>query len=349
MSNSRTTPHPRATPSSSTSRPDATATGSSPAGSPPHHALGRVAEALAPLALDPEAPTYAVGVVRPPGEDGGPEAGASALDAGELVVRALQRHPLDELLGFDAPAEWWAFGFTSRATAHRIDPGDESSRPVGVVHLVDRTGAAVGRLVRPDEPDLEVTGSLAGSLHDLCCRVLGAPSPAPTVTAAYYLAQSWLSLVLGRAARATTPLTWEQVVDAHPVAPMLCQLVPAMAAAKTATPPGVRSPKLPPTEAHALAAAGDVLARTLTWDDLRQGWAENHDEGHAGLDPHELRWMDAGMLSRWCCGLYAELDDLVDAVAAVLAAPVARRVIETLAAWDVPLGQGDRDRLLFSG
>jgi len=283
--------------------------------------LAALADALQALAEEPEAPTYAIGVCSADGEPDGAEI--------ELVVRPVPTHPLDALLGFSAPDDWWAFGLTARAQAFpqaTQDDGEFASapQPVGVVHLVDRSGTNHGRVLRAGEDPMVVTDPVGGMLADLCCRVLGAPTSPPTVTPAHYMAQSWLAAVLARAAEDPAPLTWPAVAVTHPLFTPGADIA-ARLAERSDDAHGA---------ADALAATGALLNTTDRWEDLRQAWS-GHDDGHAGLDADELTWMDAGMLSRWCCGLYADLEDLVDACAAVLTPPVARSVFDTLARWDI--------------
>src|SRR5690606_13059706 len=97
-------------------------------------------------------------------------------------------------------------------------------------------------------------------------------------------------------------------------------------------------PELAPLAADHLVVAARALGDAQPWDELHRRWGEPDATGHAGLAPHEVRWMDPGMLSRWCLSLLPDVDDLVDAAAALLSEAVIDNIRGALVAWDIGPG-----------
>lgn len=235
-------------------------------------------------------------------------------------LRPLEGHPVDELLGFHAPAHWSAVGVAARGTARRLDPDDGTDGPGGpvrVVHLVARDGTARTRVVAPGGAVLTTETPAAGPVDDVCRRSLVLPTPPPERSVLELLARWWLDEVLLRADSTPGPFTWATVAAAHPL--------------QRAAPEGRPGP--------------DVTASTFPWEDAVAAFAADHpwavlrSLACGGVDisdeltPHQAAWFDDGAYARWCLGRYPELGDLVAAVATLAPRPVVDRVVTTLIGW----------------
>jgi hypothetical protein len=207
-------------------------------------------------------------------------------------------HPLDVLLGLDAPRRWAALGVACTGRAHTASARPE---PVAVTILLDRRGAAAGVLRRagtasdmPDRPE--------GVVADACRRALGLPTAPPPGSTRELWALLWLDRVVDAAAGGrpgTRPTTWPALARLHPAA----------------------GPHGDPTGAAlhpvALAAAAGTLAVAWPWHRLRA------DPGAVPLPgarpaPGLPAWMDDGMWARWLLSHLPAVDDLLCAVGALL-------------------------------
>jgi hypothetical protein len=179
---------------------------SCPSRRPPAHSSHRARlEALAHLlatddgdelgdAAPPDLP-LAAGVSDPPDDPHG----------GCLHLQALVGDPVDAMVGFVAPPEWWAFGVVVPVTLHDLDGRGElrGSRPGRrLVHLVSRHGATFAVAAGPGGIDL-VKGprpsALEGRIPDACRRVLGLATAPPTVGTGAFFVTRWLDGALERA------------------------------------------------------------------------------------------------------------------------------------------------------
>jgi hypothetical protein len=198
----------------------------------------------------------AVGVSDAPGD---PRAGC-------LHLRELVADPVDALVGFVAPAEWWAFGVVAPASLHSLEHGGRGQERRGfrVAHLVSRHGAARAVAVGPEGVEL-VTGpraaAPAGRVPDVCRRVLGLATAPPTTGTGALFVTRWLDDALARA--------------------------------------------IAGDEGHADdLRAGDRLAalaadfdRRWSWDRLRRACAAGEPAVH-GMSAGEAAWWDEGGFSR---------------------------------------------------
>jgi hypothetical protein len=230
-------------------------------------------------------------------------------------------HPLDLLLGLDAPRHWAALGVACTGRAHTASARPE---PVAVTILLDRAGAAAGVLRRgatvsdmPDRPE--------GVVADACRRALGLPTAPPPGSTRELWALLWLDRVVDAAAGGgpgARPTTWLALARLHPAAgphgdPTAAALHPA------AGPHG--DPTAAALHPVALAAAAGTLAAAWPWHRLRA------DPGAIPLPgarpaPGLAAWMDDGMWARWLLSHLPAAGDLLSAVRALLPPALAETV-----------------------
>jgi hypothetical protein len=227
-------------------------------------------------------------------------------------------HPLDLLLGFVAPAHWWALGVSSCGRQHPIGDDGRVMRSAGsprvrITVLIDRSGGGAGLLRRGDERT-DLPGPPDGTVADACRRALGLETAPPPPTTVGLWTRCWLDRVVDTLARSSGagsgpgPPTWRDLTRLHP------------AASATAT----RSSGLGlGPDANALADATRALADAWPWDRLRADPTVVDVPGPLP-DPRVVAWMDDGMWARWLLGAFPALDDLLDAACSLLTPNLAR-------------------------
>ena len=155
----------------------------------------------------------------------------SASDAdppGELACYPIDPiHPLDLLLGFVAPAHWWALGVSSCGRQHPFG-GDgrpvrsaESPR-VRITVLIDRSGQGTGLLRRGDEL-IAMPGPPDGTCGRRMPPGLGlGTAPPPSTTVGLWI-RCWLDRLVdtvagsgGAGGGGPGPPTWHDVARLHP-------------------------------------------------------------------------------------------------------------------------------------
>ena len=238
------------------------------------------------------------------------------------------RHPVDELLGLAAPADWEALGVAATGTARHLDSPGASVR-VRTVHLVARDGAWASRWAPfdlgadagcadagvGDEP-----GRPVGRIDDACRRALGLPTPEPPAATGLLWALRWLDAVVtdatSRCRRRGSP-TWPEVAALHPA-------VTALRGDAGDEPPAPQ----------ALGGLARQLEAWRDWAVVRKACATGAST-EPEVDAEVAAWLDDGAFARWTLGAYPELDDLRAAAAAILPGRVARAIEATLAAAGV--------------
>jgi hypothetical protein len=246
------------------------------------------------------------------------ELGLLALDEGA--------HPLEALVGFDAPSDWAAIGVVTTGRATDLDSGRRF--PTVSVQLTGRDGswAATWRSLDGSHADAGACSGAAGAgplpfgrIDDALRRALGLPTaPPPASTTLLWITQ-WLDAIV-EAAAANDPVPRSR----WPVAALVA-LHPVVAAFD-----------LDPA-ALSLAdfvAQGDKLAAWRDWAQLRQACAAGVWE-HPELDPETAAWLDDGAFARWVLGACPELDELRNAVGVLLDPTVLAIVDAALSSWRV--------------
>jgi hypothetical protein len=284
--------------------------------------------------------------------DGPPAPCLVAVDVDERRVRLarlpLLGDPCAALCGATAPPSWWSIGVVAPAherplppgrpddpddpdpAGHRRRPGAAgppdaaSGTPIDLIHLVARTGESVTvRRARGAAGDGSrwMTGSdraWQGALDDHLRRVLGLrTAPPPPSTLGWWTAQ-WLDSLLGAAAAGERVGTWAEVAGRHPVIALT---------ARAGAGPAVTA-----WAVDHLDRAAVLLARRWTWAALRT-WAADGGMEVDGVDRRTAGWMDDGLFARTLLAGAAGPPDALAALAALLPAPVFRRVSTTCERW----------------
>jgi hypothetical protein len=240
--------------------------------------------------------------------------------------------PIDNLVGFTAPAHWVAVGVVSTGRWSTISDAEaetgqlrRGARPAAgrarLAHIVTRQGSSLVVLRQDHDPPVirrhDPREVLLGRADDVCRRILGLPTPPPAVPTVEWWAVRWADAVVRRAAAGVVS-TWFDVAGAHPVVERLSVDDDARRAA-----------------ADDLVELGATYADLLDWDDLRRLCATGQLD-FSGVDPDDAAWMDAGMFSRWAFAPFAELADLLDDLDALLPEALTRRVRSTCRSWGLP-------------
>ncbi len=240
-------------------------------------------------------------------------------------------HPLDHLLGFVAPKAWTGigvicFGWAAPAGDADLARGTAGTRPshhpdrrrVRVITLLDRRGREQATASLDDGTVVDEPGS--GTVSDALRRCLGLPTPPPPVGPAELFAALWLAAVANSAGDGAG---WNDLVRLHPAMQLL--------AAEGHRP-----------RTDELVNAGQMLHRTLTWEQIRQRAADGREDG-LGIPSDLATWMDDGMFSRWVLSGLPTLPTLLRACAEVVDGGVLQRLRRTLRAWnlDPPLPRSE--------
>lgn len=225
-----------------------------------------------------------------------------------IAMHVLVDHPGDELLGFRAPDDWHTFILVASGTDH-----SRSGRRVRLAHGTTRGGrsATLVRDLATDELTTIDRGA-GGQLADVLCRVIGAPTPPPTVRIDDLVHLLWLDQLLAKVvADPSAHHGWREGAALHPAHPHSAH--PHSAAQIT--------PK-------ALRKAARLFARDLSWAALRRG----RIGGYFDVPDDLATWFDDGSYSRWVLRQLPPGDILLADLASVLTPTVMSRVRETSAA-----------------
>lgn len=209
---------------------------------------------------------FAVGVSDPPDDP----------RRGRLHLQPLVGDPVEAMVGFVAPSEWWAFGVVAPVTLHALGDGTDASdvRPGRrLAHLVSRHGSTCSVAVGPEGVDV-VQGPRAsafeGRIPDACRRVLGLATAPPTVSTGAFFVTRWLDDALERA------LAGDDLPDVDD-----------------------------------LAAAAAEFTRRWSWERLRRACAAGQEPVH-GMTAEEAAWWDEGGFSRRAFEGYLAASTMLD-------------------------------------
>ena len=211
------------------------------------------------------------------------------------VSPLLTSDPVGSIFGFDAPANWCAFGVASAATAAPcLRDGVQSH--VCFAYLVDREGthACAARDQHSNLTVFDYVGASAelGRIPDACRRVLRLPTPPPALAPRTYWILEWLDRILALAIGrdlGSPPPPWNRI------------------------------------EALLRIESDD----THPWAILRRQCAAGHlDIG--GISPRLAAWMDDGMFSREAIGAFPEPQDMVADLAELMPPHILERIVERL-------------------
>lgn len=248
------------------------------------------------------------------------------LDDGDELVLGLAGlepdiHPFEVLAGCTAPPEWSVFGIRVCGTAHHLHDDLPAERSA-TTFLVERGGSETSLLRQAHEVH-PLPGPAAGTIPDLCRRVLDLPTdPAPPTTAALWTL-AWVDRIVeawGEPARRARLRTFAHVAMLHP-------------AVSSATDADL----LRLDEPARLVAVGRGHTAAWPWARLRaEPAALPLPDGDLPVDV--TQWMDDGFYARWAFGSFPPIPELVhdlaDLLPAELRAPVLHVIEATLATVD---------------
>lgn len=248
-------------------------------------------------------------------------------DEVEVGLRTLEdsAHPLEALVGFHAPGDWAALGVVATGQAHHQEALSSTEPfPVRSAHLVGRDGnwaSSWHPLADGHGEGGESSGtggeSPGGRLDDALRLALGLDTAPPPDGTCLLWATVWLDALLASAAANPTARrrrrSLEALVALHPVV-----------AAFDLDPAAVRLPDL--------VAEGNRLATWRDWSQLRRACAARLWP-HPEIDPATAAWLDDGAFARWVLASWPELDDLRNALEALLAPSAMTAVDDALAGW----------------
>ena len=253
-------------------------------------------------------------------EPDGPRPPSPGDPADTLVVVALtDPDPVVQLLGFTAPAEWWAVGIVTGARARSLDDAAAPAVWGTLVHLIERGGTSTSLLGRPGLEPLALgcdTAAVEGRLGDACRRMLGLPTAPPPGDMTAHVTDLWLDVV-ARDACDHPGLDWTEVVARHPAGPV----------------PGARS--MAPTPA--LMARHTVrFGADLDWERYRRTCVALDRTPFGEIDADVAAWMDTGMFARWMLGESLPWPERMELLDGLLSPGAADRLWATLALCPPP-------------
>jgi hypothetical protein len=237
-------------------------------------------------------------------------------------------HPSDLLVGFTAPADWYALGTAARGWSYpRAERGqaDRTRLRTDVVLLITRSGEFAYRVHTEDGSSFGAeAGEPAGAQFDTMRRCLGLPTAPPPAGTDVLFAHFWLGELL-----ATPPGAlgcWDDVAALH--------LAHALAEEFAGNPHMIEI-------GHDLAVASDgvadaalsqamvVYADVYDWGALRM-LVEAGKRSFADCTPAMARWFDNGSFARHLLSGFPSLRVLESAAAEMLPGPIARQLSATL-------------------
>jgi hypothetical protein len=207
----------------------------------------------------------------------------------------LDGEPVDlvaSLVGFDAPDDWNAVAVVVQGRSWLLDDGAADPRPVRLTHVVDRR-AEVASVVRHAGDPPQVQREVGeGRLVDVCCRILGLPTPPPPPDSTALWALQWLDGIVTRVARGERMRGLVAAAHAHPAVELVAQ----------------HEPRLVDEAVGRLVRLGALMGEQREWPRLRRACADGTwvvDD----LAPEGAAWMDDGMFARWVLAEYPSFDD----------------------------------------
>lgn len=237
-------------------------------------------------------------------------------------------HPADVLMGFNAPIDWCGIGVVAAGRARSLAPhgtSPDDPQRVLIAYFVMRDGSEVTRIrgLTPaaDHDDPAITETAVGLVPDLLRRTLGLPTLPAERGVQHWIDSVWLDRVVAEVtAVPTRRWQWAALAQLHPL---------AVAADRSV---GVVLPAVLRTRTRQVAARGWRRIRTAA----STGGGDAAVRRAAGVIPPSLAgWFDEGSLARWLIAGLPPIDDLVDAVRALLPGELAN---DTCAATTACLG-----------
>lgn len=229
----------------------------------------------------------------------------------------LASHPVQLLLGFEAPADWLGLGIVATGRARALHPAAERGGPsvgpvrVAVCHLATRDGLTAHAIHRQatgaPPPGTPHPGEMAqGRIPDLLQRSLGRPT-AGSLGPGHWIDQRWLDAMLARAASSTRTPTWSELAALHPLAADLYfdDVDPGLARARTLRATTRQLDRL--GWDRLLAADPASVARAVDFPDP------------ASSGPRLLEWVGGTTVGHWLMLQLPAAAELFDGLASLVA------------------------------
>lgn len=231
----------------------------------------------------------------------------------DLGIRPLDgAHPTELLVGFTAPADWYAIGIAAQGWAYSFaerSRADRARSRVLLVSLVSRSGEMthVVRTGDPDHPLNTTNEQPSGEQIDLLRRSLGLSTPPPPCDSSVFWAIEWLSALIDRDCDTTC---WRDVISLHPASRLLS----------------------PDHDAHVeswFPTSARALAKVLPWTRIRE-IAGSGGVVLPGMSHNDASWFDEGALARFVLNRCPPLSFLRSQAISALRPDLAGRLNETL-------------------
>jgi hypothetical protein len=231
------------------------------------------------------------------------------VELGVLPLRG--RHPLDLLVGHEAPAGRVALGASVRGGATRSGDPDPTASPerVRVTLAITRTGDVASRVRFDDATVDDIEGPVEGLVADACLRSLSLPTPPPAVGTEALWTACWVDRVFAAwndPATRRLVRSWDAVEALHP--------------ARRVIPDG--------------DLVDAIIAHATRWSWSRILRAPTFLDQGANPTPAVLGWFDEGSLSRWLPTLLPPVEHLLADLLPLLLPHVASRLRATVDAID---------------
>ena len=218
--------------------------------------------------------------------------------------------------GFDAPDDWNAVAVVVQGRSWLLDDRAADARPVRLTHVVDRAGEVASVVRHAGDPPTVQREHGEGRLVDVCCRILGLPTPAPPPDSTALWALQWLDGVIGRVARGERMRGLVAAARAHPAVELVAE----------------HDPRLVDEAIARLVRLGSLMGRQRPWSRLRQACADGTwvvDD----LMPAGAAWMDDGMFARWVLAEYPSFDDYLAELRNLVPEHTVDGIAEVLGEW----------------
>ena len=275
---------------------------------------------LAALALQLDAIAEEAGWGTPPLLVGLTDEGVDHVSPPAPLARG-SGEPVDlvaSLVGFDAPDDWNAVAVVVQGRSWLLDDRQADPRPVRLTHVVDRHADVASVVRHAGDPPQVQREQGEGRLVDVCCRILGLPTPAPPPDSTALWALQWLDGVVTRVARGERMLGLVAAARAHPAVEMVAE----------------HDPRMVDEAIGRLVRLGALMGVQRPWSRLRQACVDG-TWSVDDLTPAGAAWMDDGAFARWVLAEYPSFDDYLAELRTLVPDHTADGIAEVLGEWDL--------------
>jgi hypothetical protein len=222
------------------------------------------------------------------------------------------------LVGFDAPDDWNAVAVVVQGRSWLLDDRSADPRPVRLTHVVSRGGEVASVVRHAGDPPTVQREQGEGRLVDVCCRILGLPTPAPPADSTALWALQWLDGVVSRVARGERMRGLVAAARAHPAVELVAD----------------HDPRLVDEAIARLVRLGSLMGVQRPWPRLRQACADG-TWSVDGVTAAGASWMDDGMFARWVLADYPTFDDYLAELRNLVPEHTVDGIAEVLGRWSL--------------